>query len=130
MHEIGREIVRIMDYKGLNKKRIYYKTDIQTKKGTQATGVPAGSNHLYSLEIPSLELESWEAQRPKSSWAIYHPFFDNRETKYPSIRLKYKPEHLDEAWLKAKDLMDAELLPPECVQVQVEKTIKWIHSLH
>ena len=133
--ETGKRIVKTLDYKGVTKKKIFFKTEQQTEVGTAATGVPAGQNHELHLDIGETiwrDLRSSEVNRRFDAGEMvpmeemynkqmYNVYYVNNE-RFGSMKLFYKPEHIDAAWLKAKDLFEDKRFPEECVQLIVQTT--------
>ena len=125
MKNIGRKLIKIMNYKGMTKK-IYYKSDWQTAAGTRATG--SKDNHLYSLPVESLWGKAGssedDGERPASE--VERKLFTEMRPDWaykrglPSVRLHFSPDHVNEEWRRAKYLLLSGGLIEQCVSVDCD----------
>jgi len=134
MKNIGRDLIRMMEYRSPTSNKIYYKADYQTHSGTRATGTMV--NHLYSLPVECIwsdqhededkdEDEDEDEEKPANEHNIpiftkAKPEWNYRISGLPSVRLHFRPEHVNEEWRRAKHLLITENLIEKCVAVDCD----------
>ena len=122
---IGRDLIRIMEYKAPTSNKINYKADSQTFSGTRARGTQV--NHLYSLPVESLfaQRNPDDEEEPANEFStkVFYktkPEWAYKISRLPTVRLQLSPEHIYHQWRRAKNLLVSDKLINECVAVDCE----------
>ena len=104
-----------MRYKSPNTNFIYYKTNEQTEKGTQATGTT--KNYLYkmSVERSFVRTDDNDELLPMSTTTehqlvVTDPKYSFNISGLPAARMNFKPQDLNKNWVKAKGIFKDKLL--------------------
>ena len=123
MKRIGKKLIKIMDYRSPSTDKIFYKSDRQTDSGTRATGTKI--NHLYKLPVELLYSQSdddEDEEKPATELGQYSftkakPEWDYKISGLPSVRLHFRPEHINTEWRRAKQLLIGNSFGEEVVAV-------------